>query len=303
MTYRGVVVAGLVALSACNIVPVEVSLRHPSPRPLWPRPVATVKTYEARPPGGVAVYGLQASGEDLAEVEAAIRDKAAGLGCDGIMLIVRADQGTSQGVALTGKLNDAREYVSARIDALCMVDPASLPEVCTAVAGPERTAATSDAPLVTDAAATTAAARTAMATARAAMAAGADATARATLERWRQAYEAGSGEALGKLYSHDASLSVVDDGARLVGWIAFEQALRDRLGRTPMIPVIHVQLKDVQVHAVGATAVIVATMLRERSDAGTPASETGSLTLVLRASEAGHDGGWVIVAEHYSKRA
>jgi ketosteroid isomerase-like protein len=269
----------LVALCACNIVPVDVSTRHPTPRPLWPRPVATVKTYEARPPGGVAVYGLQASGEDLGEVEVAIRERAASLGCDGILLTVREDQGTSRGVALTGKLNEAREYVPGHIDALCMVDPASIPEICPAVTRSARTAAATAAAVTTRV--------------------DVDGAARDTLEQWRHAYETRSSEALAKLYSHDASLNVVEGGTRLHGWTAFEPALRDRLGRATAI---RVRFDDVQVHAAGATAVIVATMLRERSDAGVTATENGSLTLVLQASEVGNDAGWVIVAEHYSKR-
>src|SRR5215510_12767392 len=142
MIDRLVVTAALVALSACGRVVVEVSTRHPAPRWLSPRFVEDLKTYEVRPPGGVAVYGLQASGEDKAKVEAAVRQKAASLGCDGIMFTVREDQGVSTGVALTGKLNQAREYVGAHIDALCMVDPSAVPAGCPAVAAPVSTVAT-----------------------------------------------------------------------------------------------------------------------------------------------------------------
>jgi ketosteroid isomerase-like protein len=121
-----------------------------------------------------------------------------------------------------------------------------------------------------------------------------DAAARGALEHWREAYEARSVDALAKLYSHDPSLSVVQDGAQLLGWPALEPVLRDRFARATAI---HVRLRDVQVTAIGsAGAVIVATMLRERSDATTAVTENGALTLVLRAD----DAGWVIVAEHYS---
>jgi len=121
-----------------------------------------------------------------------------------------------------------------------------------------------------------------------------DTAARATLEQWRQAYEIRSSDALAKLYSHDAGLSVVQDGALLVGWAALEPVLRDKLAKATAI---HVRLKDVQVTAIGvAGAVIVAAMLRERSDATTTATENGVVTLVVRSEAAG----WVIIAEHYS---
>jgi len=121
-----------------------------------------------------------------------------------------------------------------------------------------------------------------------------DSAVRATLEQWRQAYEIRSSEALAKLYSHDASLSVVQDGALLQGWTALEPVLRDKLAKATAI---RVRIKDVQVTAIGtAGAVIVAAMLRERSDATTTATENGVLTLVLRSDA----GGWVIIAEHYS---
>jgi ketosteroid isomerase-like protein len=115
---------------------------------------------------------------------------------------------------------------------------------------------------------------------------------RGTLEQWRQAYEVRSPDALAKLYSHEPTLSVVQDGTLWLGWTAFEPVLLDKLKATA----IHVRLKDVQISAIGATgAVVVATMLRERVDAATTVTENGVLTLVVR-----NDGGWVIVAEHYS---
>lgn len=260
MRHRGVVAGALLALSACNVIPVDVSQRHPTPRPLWPRPVATVKTYEARPSGGVAVYGLQAAGGDLGEVEGAIRAKAASLGCDGIMVSVREEHSVSHGVQVTGKLIEAREYVDAHIDALCMVDPAAVPEICPVQPAPVD-----------------------------------EAGARAALERWRQAYETRSGEALAKLYTHDAGLSVVEDGVRIAGWATFEPVLRERLAR----PAARLRLDDVQVRAAGTTAVIVATLVRERSEAAATVTDSGLVTLVLRPGE---PDGWVIVAEHASRR-
>src|SRR5262245_44430539 len=175
MRHCGVVAGALLMISACNVIQVDVSQRHPSPHPLWSRPVETVKTYETRPPGGVAVYGLQAQGGDVNEVESAIKAKAAELGCDGIMLLVRADQSISQGVALTGKVGEARQYTEAHIDALCVVDPGIVPDFCKTP--PPESAAPATASTATAAPAT-------------APLASVDSGVRGALERWRQAYEA-----------------------------------------------------------------------------------------------------------------
>jgi ketosteroid isomerase-like protein len=265
MRVRHAVIAALVTQGACAAVVVDVSQRHPTPRLLAPRPVETLKTYQVRPDGGVAVYGLQATGEELAEVDLAVKQKAASLGCDGVMVAVREDQKKSIGEALTGKLNEHHEYVSAHIDALCMVMPV-----------------TPDCPV-------------AGASAGGATVADIEGTVRGVLEQWRQAYEAGSGDALAQLYAHDAGLSVVEDGAPLVGWAVVEPALRDRLGRGAAS---RVRVADVQVRAAGATAIVAATVLRERGGA----AETGALTLVLSAPDPSKASGWVIIAEHYSRR-
>jgi ketosteroid isomerase-like protein len=276
MRYRHVVIAALVSLGGCAVPLIEVKSLHPAPAPrvLGPRAVDTVQTYNARPPGGVAVYSIEASGEDEAETEAVVRQKAASLGCDGLMFTVQMDQGKSEGEYFTGQLNQHREYTYARVDALCVVDPAALPPGCPAPARPEPTA-----PAPTTAKV--------------------DAAVRDALERWRQAYESRSGEALAKLYSHDASLRVVHDGSLLLGWAAFEPVLRDQL-RTE--PPIHIRIADVQVSSAGTTAVIVASMRRERTDAAPTAADDGVVTLVLRAAGTGNDVGWVIVAEHASHR-
>jgi len=118
--------------------------------------------------------------------------------------------------------------------------------------------------------------------------------ARSVLEQWRQAYEARSLDNLAKLYLHDPSLRVVQDGTQLTGWAAFEPVVRDKLAK---VTEVRVRLRDVQITSIGsAGAAIVATMLRERSDATTTVTENGVLTLVLRSD----DAGWVIVSEHYS---
>jgi ketosteroid isomerase-like protein len=274
MRYRHVVIAALVSLGGCAVPQIEVNSLHPAPRPLGPRAVDTVQTYKARPPGGVAVYSIEASGEDYADTEAVVRQKAASLGCDGLMFTVLLDQSKSEGEPLTGMLNQHHEYVYARVDALCVVDPAALPPGCPA---PARSEPTAPAPTT----------------------AGVDAAARDALERWRQAHESRSGEALAKLYLHDASLRVVHDGSLLLGWTAFEPVLRDQLRAEPPI---HLRIADVQVSSAGTTAIIVASMRRERADATPTATDDGVVTLVLRAAGTGNDAGWVIVAEHTSHR-
>jgi ketosteroid isomerase-like protein len=117
--------------------------------------------------------------------------------------------------------------------------------------------------------------------------------ARGILEQWRQAYEVRSVEALALLYAHDPGVSLVIDGTLWLGWSAVEPVLRDRLAGATAI---HLRFKELSVSAVGLTgAVVVATLVRERTEAATSVTENGTVTLVLR-----NEGGWVIVAEHCS---
>jgi ketosteroid isomerase-like protein len=119
-------------------------------------------------------------------------------------------------------------------------------------------------------------------------------TVKGTIEQWRQAYEVRSMDALVKLYAHEPSLTVVQDGTLQLGWAPLEAALRAKLSRATAI---HVRLKDLQISTVGAgAAAAVALMTRETTDGMTTITENGVLTLVLRKD----DAGWVIVAEHYS---
>jgi ketosteroid isomerase-like protein len=266
MAYRPVVVA-LVALSGCAVPVVQVNPMHPKPRPLWPHGVETLQLYKSRPAGGVAVYSLEASGEDEPDVEQAVKEKAASLGCDGILYTVRLDQQVSEGTALTGKLTAAHEYVSARVDALCVVVPASIVESCVA-----STKLDPSAPPVE-----------------------VDRAVRDALEAWRAAYEARSAEAAAKLYVHDASLNVSQDGSSLLGWTEFEPVLRERFAG-----VARVTIGEVQVTATGGAAVVVAGLQRERSVAGATVTDDGVVTLVLRLSVVNEVAGWLIAAEHVS---
>jgi ketosteroid isomerase-like protein len=266
VVYRQVIVV-LASLSGCAVPIVQVNPLHPKPHPLWPHGVDTLQLYKSRPAGGVAVYSLEASGEDEPDVEAAVKQRAAELGCDGIMYTVRVDQTVSEGTALTGKLNSAHEYVSARVDALCVVVPATVFDSCVA-----STKLDPSAPPVE-----------------------VDHAVRDALEQWRLAYGTANADAAAKLYVHDASLNVVQDGRTLLGWTAFEPVLRERLtAATPL------DLGDIQVTATGGSAVIVAAMRRQRSDAGSPVTDSGAVTLVLRLSVVNETAGWLIAAEHVS---
>ena len=259
--------AALAALGGCAVPIVQVNPLHPKPRALWPHGVDLLQLYKSRPAGGIAVYSLEASGEDEPDVEAAVKQRAADLGCDGIMFTVRLDQTVSEGTALTGKLNSAHEYISARVDALCIVVPASIVDSCVA-----STKLDPSAPPVE-----------------------VDRAVRDALEQWRLAYETGNADAAARLYVHDASLNAVQDGHAFVGWAAFEPVLRERL--TAGMPL---KLGDIQVTATGGSAVIVAGMQRERSAAGSPVTDTGIVTLVLRLSVVNEAAGWLIAAEHVS---
>ena len=254
-------------MSGCAVPLVQVNPLHPKPRALWPHGVDTLQLYKSRPAGGIAVFSLEASGEDEPDVENAVKERAAQLGCDGIMFTVRLDQTVSEGSALTGKLNSAHEYISARVDALCVVVPASVVDSCVA-----STKLDPSAPPVE-----------------------VDRAVRDALEQWRLAYEAGNADAAAKLYVHDASLNVVQDGRSLLGWAAFEPVLRERL--TAAMPL---KFGDVQVTATGGSAVAVAGVQRERGDTGSRVTDAGAVTLVLRLSVVNEAAGWLIAAEHLS---
>ncbi len=119
---------------------------------------------------------------------------------------------------------------------------------------------------------------------------------KATIEKWRQAYELRSADTLGALYAHDVDLVVVLEGQTFLGWDAVGAMLNERL---KMADEIHIRLKDQSVIALGPSAAFAyATMTREIKAAGgsTTVTENGIVTFTLRAQ--GDD--WVIGSEHYS---
>lgn len=120
--------------------------------------------------------------------------------------------------------------------------------------------------------------------------------AKATVERWRLAYEGRNLEALAQLYPHDLDVTVIQEGVATQGWTAIEAMLKDRLAGAKEI---HVRIKDQQVLSLGGdAAATVATMTRELVNGGTTITETGTLSLVLRKV----GDGWLIAVEHYSYR-
>lgn len=119
---------------------------------------------------------------------------------------------------------------------------------------------------------------------------------KATIEKWRQAYELRSAATLGALYAHDVDLVVVLEGSTFLGWTAVEGMLTERLKNSGEI---HIRLKDVGVASLGPDAASVyATMTREVVAPGgtTSVTETGIVTFVLRKQ----GDAWVIGVEHYS---
>jgi len=121
----------LAILGACVGASVEVTPLRPAPRALTPRTIEAVKVLESRPDGGVAVYNMVATGGGHGELETAIKTKAASLGCDGVVITVRAAPTQQSNGVTTGGLNDHRESVAGHVTAMCIV----LPAVAAPVAG------------------------------------------------------------------------------------------------------------------------------------------------------------------------
>jgi ketosteroid isomerase-like protein len=114
------------------------------------------------------------------------------------------------------------------------------------------------------------------------------------VESWRTAYEARDGVAMGAFYAPGDPVVRVHQGRAAHGFAAVDAQLRIVAGKATAI---HVRLADIRVAALATGAALVtAAMTREVSDGVTTVTESGVLTLALRAG----DGGWLIVGEHYS---
>lgn len=125
MRHRHAAAALLVTLAACATSTVEVTPLRPTPRALTARAIEAVQIYPAKPEGGVAVYNLVASGDVGSGLEAAVRQKAAALGCDGLVITVREQPSQTTSSSLTGQLNDHRDLAPGHVTALCVVLPAA----------------------------------------------------------------------------------------------------------------------------------------------------------------------------------
>ena len=121
MRYRHGLIASLVTLGACTEPLVNVTPLHPTPRCIMARAVESVKVFTDWPPNSVAVYGIVASEGSASELHAAIQAKAAGLGCDGILIVNRDAAGHTRGEAATGQLTEHKELVAERVTAVCIV--------------------------------------------------------------------------------------------------------------------------------------------------------------------------------------
>jgi hypothetical protein len=111
----------LLTLSACVAPVIDVYPLNPTPRCIMARAVDSVQVLPQMPPDSVAVYGLNASNGNPAELHAALQSKAAHLGCDGVVITAKEAPRQSRGESATGQLNDHREMVPGQLSALCIV--------------------------------------------------------------------------------------------------------------------------------------------------------------------------------------
>jgi hypothetical protein len=132
-------VASLLFAACGGLTTVDVSPLGKSPHALKPRAVASVQIFKASPPAGaVEVYLIKVSGGEPAEREAAAREQAAQLGCDG--LVLKNEEGKAVGEdGTTGSLVDHRTMVTAHARAVCVVfagDTAAAPAAPVAPTAP-----------------------------------------------------------------------------------------------------------------------------------------------------------------------
>jgi hypothetical protein len=126
MKNRHLVIA-LAVLSACAGAKIDVKTLATAPRPLAPRPVESLQKFETRPQGAVAVYDIDVYGDTKPALDTALHQKAASLGCDGIMLLVHKEAVNTTADTTTGQLNEHHTRPGSHLNALCIVLPASAP--------------------------------------------------------------------------------------------------------------------------------------------------------------------------------
>jgi len=113
--------AVFVTLGACVGPTVDVTPVGPVPPGLSPRDPQAVKHFELRPENGVEVYDIEAYGDAKPKLFAAIRQKAANLGCDGLMFSAPAATASLDNAAATGQLNEHHQKPGSHIEAVCIV--------------------------------------------------------------------------------------------------------------------------------------------------------------------------------------
>ncbi len=117
-----------------------------------------------------------------------------------------------------------------------------------------------------------------------------------TVEKYRQAYQVRSVDALAELYSQTVDLVLVHQGQAHHGWNGVAEYLRGLLAGASEV---RVKISAVAVTAVGDQgAAVSAEMVRAVSDGVTTVEEKGVLTLTIRRES----DRWVIVQEHFSYR-
>ena len=123
----------LATAAGCTSARIDVKPLAAAPRAMSPRDPKLLKTYENRPEGAVAVYDLDAYGDLPEKLDVAARQKAATLGCDGVMILVRKEAIHADNDATTGQLNEHHKKPGSHLQLLCMV----LPQTEAAPAAPE----------------------------------------------------------------------------------------------------------------------------------------------------------------------
>jgi hypothetical protein len=113
-------VMSLGSLGGCVGPTVDVTPVGPAPRVLAPRAPEMVKRFELRPDNGIEVFDLEAYGDAKPKLLVAIRQKAASLGCDGLMFTAPSAANLDN-TAATGQLNEHHQKPGSHIEAVCIV--------------------------------------------------------------------------------------------------------------------------------------------------------------------------------------
>src|SRR5689334_22615489 len=120
--------------------------------------------------------------------------------------------------------------------------------------------------------------------------------AKGVVEKYRQAYEVRSKDALADLYSQTVDVVLVHQGKDSHGWAGVSAYLDDLLARAKEV---HVKITMVAITAIGNSgAAISGEMIRSISDGEAAVEEKGVLTLTIRRE----GEKWVVVHEHFSYR-